>query len=87
MNGVEKRKLKLAGIEIPKGTPVEKINMIEIGLQLMTLDNEDILNILDKNTSINEAEMILKDGRMSDEIKHLTYEYSDKEIEDELERG
>ena len=30
MNKVEMRKLKLAGINIPKGTPLEKKNIIEI---------------------------------------------------------
>ena len=86
MNRVEMRKLKLAGINIPKGTPLEKKNIIEIGLQLMTLNNQDVLKILDKNTGINEAERILRDGRLSGELKCLTYEYdSSKEIEDELE--
>ncbi len=86
MNKVEMRKLKLAGINIPKGTPLEKINLIEIGLQLMTLNNQDVLKILDKNTGINEAERILRDGRLSGELKCLTYEYdASKEIEDELE--
>ena len=52
----------------------------------MTLDNQDVLKILDKNTGINEAERILRDGRLSGELKCLTYEYdSSKEIEDELE--
>lgn len=86
MNKVEMRKLKLAGINIPKGTPLEKINIIEIGLQLMTLNNQDVLKILDKNTGINEAEWILRDGRLSGELKYLTYEYdASKEIEDEFE--
>lgn len=76
-------KLNAAGINIPKGTPKEKLELIDIGLQLMELDSTDVKKILDKDTSINQAEMILRDGRLSGKIKHLDYSKSTSKILDE----
>lgn len=68
-----KSELKLAGITIPKGTKRERLDMIEIGLQLKTLDNEDIEHILDPSISVWEAQRVLTGNRKKGEIKHLTY--------------
>lgn len=86
MHRTEKCLLNEAGIIIPKGTPRQKTDLIEVGLQLMTLDKDDILKILDENTSINQAEMILRDGRIKGEIKHLiTDKDKSVDMEDDLE--
>ena len=64
-------KLLQAGITIPSSTPIEKLDMIQAGLDLCELDKEDVLNILDKNTSINQANNILIDARRSGELKRI----------------
>ena len=72
-------KLKRAKITIPKTTSTEKIDIIQTGLELFILDKEDVLKILNQNTSIKEAETILIDCRKSDEIKYLFPEIDDYE--------
>ena len=77
-------KLLQAGITIPSSTPIEKLDMIQAGLDLCELDKKDILNILDKNTSINQANNILIDARRSGELKRISpvkSEINDYEIE------
>lgn len=64
-------KLLQAGITIPSSTPIEKLDMIQAGLDLCELDKKDVLNILDKNTSINQANNILIDARRSGELKRI----------------
>ena len=65
-------KLLQVGITIPSSTPIEKLDMIQAGLDLCELDKKDILNILDKNTSINQANNILIDARRSGELKRIS---------------
>ena len=77
-------KLSQAGITIPSSTPIEKLDMIQAGLDLCELDKKDILNILDKNTSINQANNILIDARRSGELKRISpvkREINDYEID------
>lgn len=77
-------KLSQAGITIPSSTPIEKLDMIQAGLDLCELDKKDILNILDKNTSINQANNILIDARRSGELKRISSvksEINDYEID------
>lgn len=77
-------KLLQAGITIPSSTPIEKLDMIQAGLDLCELDKKDILNILDKNTSINQANNILIDARRSGELKRISpvkREINDYEID------
>lgn len=77
-------KLLQAGITIPSSTPIEKLDMIQAGLDLCELDKKDILNILDKNTSINQANNILIDARRSGELKRISpvkSEINDYEID------
>lgn len=77
-------KLSQAGIDIPSSTPIEKLDMIQAGLDLCELDKKDVLNILDKNTSINQANNILIDARRSGELKRISpvkSEINDYEID------
>lgn len=80
-------KLLQVGITIPSSTPIEKLDMIQAGLDLCELDKKDILNILnilDKNTSINQANNILIDARRSGELKRISpvkSEVNDYEID------
>lgn len=77
-------KLLQVGITIPSSTPIEKLDMIQAGLDLCELDKKDILNILDKNTSINQANNILIDARRSGELKRISLvksEVNDYEID------
>lgn len=64
-------KLLQAGIKIPPSIPTEKLNMIQAGLDLYELNVDDVLKILDKNTSINEANNILIDARRSGELRRI----------------
>ncbi len=64
-------KLLQAGITIPSSTPIEKLDMIQAGLDLYELNVDDVLKILDKNTSINEANNILIDARRSGELRRI----------------
>lgn len=64
--------LKKADIKVPKDTPDEKLKMIQAGIELYELDNNDVIEILKPETSILAAQRILTTNRKKDEIKHIT---------------